>query len=78
MRIKFKAGDPRAGTIAQMDSIRGQELIEAGAAVKVKDDGSDAEVATNSGDADTTADTADTGTTARKTAAKSTTKAKAK
>lgn len=41
MRIKFKAPDPRAGTIAQMDSHRGQELIDSGAAVQVKDDGGD-------------------------------------
>lgn len=38
MRIKFKAPDPRAGTVAEMDSHRGQELIDAGAAVQVKDD----------------------------------------
>lgn len=41
MRIKFKAPDPRAGLIAQMDSHRGQQLIDAGAAVRVKEDGSD-------------------------------------
>lgn len=45
MRIKFKAGDPRAGTVAQMDSHRGQELIDSGAAVKVKEDGTDHQVA---------------------------------
>jgi hypothetical protein len=38
MRIKFKAPDPRAGTIAQMDSSRGQFFIDNGSAVKVKDD----------------------------------------
>lgn len=41
MRIKFKSSDPRAGMVAQMDSYRGQALIDAGAAIKVKDDGSD-------------------------------------
>lgn len=41
MRIKFKAPDPRAGTIAQMDSSRGQFFIDNGSAVKVKDDDSD-------------------------------------
>jgi hypothetical protein len=40
MRIKFKAPDPRAGTVAQMDSIRGRELVEAGAADEVREDGS--------------------------------------
>jgi len=44
MLIKFKAPDPRAGMSARMDSHRGQELVDAGAAVQVKDDGSDAEV----------------------------------
>lgn len=38
MRIKFKAPDPRAGTIAQMDSSRGQFFIDNGSAVRVKDD----------------------------------------
>lgn len=46
MRIKFKAPDPRAGTIAQMDSSRGQFFIDNGSAVKVKDDDSDDEPAT--------------------------------
>jgi hypothetical protein len=41
MRIKFKAPDPRAGTVAQMDSSRGQFFIDNGSAVKVKDDHSD-------------------------------------
>lgn len=39
MRIKFKAPDPRAGTIAQMDSHRGRELVESGAADEVREDG---------------------------------------
>lgn len=38
MRIKFKSPDPRAGIVAQMDSSRGQQLIDAGAAVQVKDE----------------------------------------
>lgn len=38
MRIQFLPGDPRAGTVAQMDSSRGQQLIDAGAAVQVKDE----------------------------------------
>lgn len=37
MRIKFKKPDPRAGTIAQMDSSRGQFFIDSGSAVQVKD-----------------------------------------
>ena len=32
MLIKFKAPDPRAGMVAQMDSRRGQDLIDSGAA----------------------------------------------
>ncbi|WP_454056039.1 hypothetical protein [Cupriavidus sp. Marseille-Q8015] len=38
MKIRFKAPDPRAGTMAQMDSSRGQHFIDTGAAVLVKDD----------------------------------------
>lgn len=38
MRIKFKSPDPRAGTVAQMDSHRGRQLVDAGAADQVKDD----------------------------------------
>lgn len=45
MRIKFVKPDPRHGTVAQMDSHRGQQLVDAGAAVQVKDDGSDTEAA---------------------------------
>lgn len=41
MRIKFKAPDPRAGTVAQMDSHRGQQLIDCGAAVAVKEGADD-------------------------------------
>lgn len=37
MRIQFIAPDPRAGTTAQMDSSRGQQLIDSGAAVQVED-----------------------------------------
>lgn len=33
MLIKFVKPDPRAGTVARMDSSRGQQLIDAGAAV---------------------------------------------
>lgn len=32
MKIKFVAPDPRAGMVAQMDSSRGQQLIDAGCA----------------------------------------------
>lgn len=35
MLIKFKAPDPRAGTTARMDSSRGQQLVDAGAADQV-------------------------------------------
>lgn len=38
MKIKFKSPDPRAGTIVQMDSSRGQHFIDSGSAVQVKDD----------------------------------------
>ena len=40
MRIKFSGSDPRAGRVAEMDSRRGQELIDSGCAVQVKDDDS--------------------------------------
>lgn len=43
MLIKFKAPDPRAGTVAQMDSRRGQNFIDSGTAVQLKEDGSDKE-----------------------------------
>ncbi|PZX32053.1 hypothetical protein C7416_102213 [Cupriavidus phytorum] len=35
MKIKFIGKDPRAGMVAQMDSSRGQELIDAGCAVQI-------------------------------------------
>lgn len=35
MLIKFKAPDPRAGTTARMDSSRGQQLVDSGAADQV-------------------------------------------
>ncbi len=35
MLIRFNENDPRAGTTARMDSRRGQELIDSGAAVQV-------------------------------------------
>lgn len=35
MLIKFKDTDPRAGQIVRMDSSRGQQLIDAGAAEQV-------------------------------------------
>lgn len=43
MKIRFKASDPRAGTVAQMDSSRGQHFIDIGAAVLVKEGGNGAE-----------------------------------
>lgn len=39
MLIKFKDGDPRAGMTARMDSSRGQALVDSGAAVAVKENG---------------------------------------
>lgn len=39
MRIKFKSPDPRAGTVAQMDSHRGAQLVAAGAADQIGEDG---------------------------------------
>lgn len=38
MKIKFKAPDPRAGTVAQLDSSRAQHFIDTGSAVLVKED----------------------------------------
>lgn len=35
MLIKFKKPDPRAGTTARMDSSRGQQLVDSGAADQV-------------------------------------------
>jgi len=40
MLIKFKAPDPRAGTTARMDSSRGRQLVDAGAADPVDDSAS--------------------------------------
>jgi len=37
MRIRFISPDPRAGMIATMDSRRGQDLIDSGAAERVSD-----------------------------------------
>ena len=48
MRIKFKAPDPRAGSIAQMDSKRGQYFVDSGAAVRLKEDGSEDQVSEES------------------------------
>jgi hypothetical protein len=39
MRVKFRKGDPRAGTVAEMDSARGQQLVDAGAADVVTEGG---------------------------------------
>lgn len=41
MRIKFIAPDPRAGSVAQMDSSRGQALVNSGSAEQIKDDQSE-------------------------------------
>lgn len=38
MKIKFRAPDPRAGTVVQLDSSRAQHFIDTGAAELVKDD----------------------------------------
>lgn len=38
MKIRFKKGDPREGMVAEFNSSRGQELVDAGAAVEVKGD----------------------------------------
>lgn len=35
MLLKFISPDPRAGTVAQMDSSRGQDFIDSGAAVQI-------------------------------------------
>lgn len=39
MLIKFKDTDPRAGQVVRMDSSRGQQLIDAGAAEQVAESG---------------------------------------
>ena len=39
MLIKFKDTDPRAGQVARMDSSRGQQLIDTGAAEQVTENG---------------------------------------
>lgn len=41
MHIKFQKPDPRAGTTVQMDSRRGQQLVDAGSAVQVNADGAE-------------------------------------
>lgn len=43
MRIKFKKPDPRAGSVVQMDSSRGQHFIDTGSAVAIKEDGTEAQ-----------------------------------
>jgi hypothetical protein len=74
MRIKFKSPDPRAGTVAQMDSVRGQQLIDSGAAVQVKDGEADDAAPSPAPNPDPVT-TKTAGATA-KTAAKTTGKAK--
>ncbi len=51
MRIQFTSPDPRAGTVAQMDSSRGQQLIDAGSAVQVKDEDSETTIVSPTTDA---------------------------
>ena len=46
MLIKFKKPDPRAGSVVRMDSSRGQFFVDNGSAVRLKEDGSEAEAAT--------------------------------
>jgi hypothetical protein len=42
MRIKYTKDDPRAGSVAEVNSFRGEQLIKEGAAVKVgRDDEGD-------------------------------------
>ena len=41
MLIKFKAPDPRAGMTVRMDSHRGTHFVDTGAAVQLKEDGSE-------------------------------------
>lgn len=41
MLIRFSDSDPRAGQVVRMDSRRGQELVDSGAAVKVKEGGAE-------------------------------------
>lgn len=46
MLIKFKSTDPRAGIVAKMDSYRGQQLVDIGAAFRLNEDGSEPSGAT--------------------------------
>lgn len=39
MLIRFKSTDPRRGQVVRMDSRRGQELVDIGAAEIMKEDG---------------------------------------
>lgn len=39
MRIRFVAPDPRAGMVAQMDSLRGHDLVNAGCAEQIDEQG---------------------------------------
>lgn len=48
MLIKFNESDPRAGTTVRMDSSRGQQLIDSGAASLVKDAGAEPEAGASS------------------------------
>ncbi len=36
MKIRFKKGDPRAGLVAEFNTARARDLIDAGAAEEVK------------------------------------------
>jgi hypothetical protein len=49
MLIKFKKPDPRAGLVVRMDSSLGQQFIDQGAAVLVKDGAQEAEAPTAGG-----------------------------
>lgn len=39
MRIRFVKPDPRAGMVAQMDSLRGHDLVNAGCAEQIDEQG---------------------------------------
>ena len=43
MLIKFQKPDPRAGDVVRMDSNRGQFFVDSGAAVRLKENGSEAD-----------------------------------
>lgn len=61
MLIKFNDTDPRAGMVVRMDSSRGQQLIDSGAADKVAENAVSAEPSPGNGGQTDVVDTQDDG-----------------